>query len=92
MNTCQTSPVPSTCPMQPVWWDAGTVLGKRGASGFDFSTDPLPARRAVAFSNRITESELFEKHFPSIVESCISAAGENAENPLRCQVHHVDGT
>ena len=67
-------------------------LGKRGASGFDFSTDPLPARRAVAFSNRIDESELFETHFPRIVESCISAAGENAENPLECQVHHVDGT
>ena len=67
-------------------------LGKRGASGFDFSTDPLPARRAVAFSNRIDESELFETHFPRIVESCISAAGENAENPLQCQVHHVDGT
>ena len=67
-------------------------LGKRGASGFDFSTDPLPARRAVAFSNMINESELFETHFPRIVESCISAAGENAENPLKCQVHHVDGT
>ena len=67
-------------------------LGKKGASGFDFSTDPLPARRAVAFSNRIDESELFETHFPRIVESCISAAGENAENPLQCQVHHVDGT
>ena len=67
-------------------------LGKRGASGFDFSTDPLPARRAVAFSNRINESKLFETHFPRIVESCISAAGENAENLLQCQVHHVDGT
>ena len=66
-------------------------LGKRGASGFDFGTDPLPARRAVAFSNRIKESELFEEHFPKIVESCIAAAGENAQNPLRCQVHHVDG-
>ena len=67
-------------------------LGKRGASGFDFGTDPLPARRAVAFSNRISESKLFEEHFPKIVESCIAAAGEHAENPLRCQVHHVDGT
>ena len=67
-------------------------LGKRGASGFDFGTDPLPAKRAVAFSNRISESKLFEEHFPKIVESCIAAAGENAENPLRCQVHHVDGT
>ena len=46
----------------------------------------------MAFSNRIEESELFETHFPRIVESCISAAGENAENPLQCQVHHVDGT
>ena len=67
-------------------------LGKRGASGFDFGTDPLPAKRAVAFSNRISESKLFEEHFPKIVESCITAAGEHAENPLRCQVHHVDGT
>ena len=67
-------------------------LGKRGTSGFDFSSDPLPARRAVAFSNRISESKLFEEHFPKIVDSCITAAGENAENPLRCQVHHVDGT
>ena len=67
-------------------------LGKRGASGFDFSTDPLPARRAVAFSNRINESKLFEEYFPKIVESCIAAAGEHAENPLRCEVHHVDGT
>ena len=67
-------------------------LGKRGTSGFDFGTDPLPAKRAVAFSNRISESKLFEEHFPQIVESCIAAAGEHAENPLRCQVHHVDGT
>ena len=67
-------------------------LGKRGASGFDFGTDPLPAKRAVAFSNRISESKLFEEYFPKIVESCITAAGEHAENPLRCQVHHVDGT
>ena len=67
-------------------------LGKRGASGFDFSSDPLPVRRAVAFSNKIKESELFEEHFPRVVESCIAAAGENAENLLRCQVQHVDGT
>ena len=67
-------------------------LGKRGTSGFDFGTDPLPAKRAVAFSNRISESKLFEEHFPKIVESCIAAAGEHVENPLRCQVHHVDGT
>ena len=66
-------------------------LGKRGTSGFEFTADPLPARRAVAFSNRIDDSELFEEHFPKIVESCIAAAGENSENLLQCQVHHVDG-
>ena len=67
-------------------------LGKRGASGFDFSADPLPSKRAVAFSNRIDESTLFKRHFSRIVESCIAAAGENAENLLQCQVQHVDGT
>ena len=66
-------------------------LGKRGSSGLDFNSDPLPARRAVAFSNRILDSELFEEHFPKIVESCITTAGEKAENLLQCQVHHVDG-
>ena len=67
-------------------------LRKRGASGFDFSSDPQPVRRAVAFSNRIKDSELFEGHFPRIVESCIAAEDENGENLLQCQVHHVDGT
>ena len=41
-------------------------LGKRGASGFDFTPDPRPAKRAVAFSNRIKESELFAEHFPEV--------------------------
>ena len=34
-------------------------LGKRGASGFDFTTDLLPAKRAVAFSNTINQSRQF---------------------------------
>ena len=67
-------------------------IGKRGASGFDFGSDPQPASRALAFNNRISESNLFEQHFPRIVESCIAAAGENTGNLLQCQVHHVDGT
>lgn len=67
-------------------------LGKKGASGFDFTADPLPAKRAVAFSNRITESKLFANHFPKVVESCIEAAGNNTDNTLNCEVSHVDGT
>ena len=67
-------------------------LGKRGASGFDFTTDPLPAKRAVAFSNTINQSKQFSQYFSTIIESCLNAAGANAENRLLCQVHHVDGT
>ena len=67
-------------------------LGKRGASGFDFTTDPLPAKRAVAFSNTINQSKQFSQYFATIIEACLNAAGTNAENRLLCQVHHVDGT
>ena len=67
-------------------------LGKRGASGFDFTADPLPARRAVAFSNTINQSRQFSQYFSTVIESCLNAAGTNAENRLLCQVHHVDGT
>ena len=67
-------------------------LGKRGASGFDFTDDPRPASRAVAFSNRISESKLFTDNFPEVTEGCIRAAGEGSDNLLRCAVAHVDGT
>ena len=67
-------------------------LGKRGASGFDFTTDPQPAKRAVAFSNTINQSKQFSQYFATIIEGCLNAAGANAGNRLLCQVHHVDGT
>ena len=67
-------------------------LGKRAAPGVDFSADPQPAKRAVAFSSRIKQSENFATWFPKVIEGCITAAGDNAENRLRCQVEHVDGT
>ena len=67
-------------------------LGKRGASGFDFTTDPSPAKRAVAFSNTINQSKQFKDHFATVIKGCLEAAGANAENRLTCEVHHVDGT
>ena len=67
-------------------------LGKRGAPGVDFSADPQPAKRAVAFSSRIKQSKDFAKWFPQVIDRCITAAGDNAENRLLCQVKHVDGT
>ena len=66
-------------------------LGKRGAAGVDFTADPLPAKRAVAFSNTIKQSQHFAQYFDTIIESCINAGGEHAANRLRCKVHHVDG-
>ncbi len=75
-------------------------LGKRAAPGVDFSADPQPAKRAVAFSNRIQESKDFAKYFPQVIDRCITAAGASADtgsgpgtgNRLRCKVEHVDGT
>ncbi len=65
-------------------------LGKRAARGADFSADPAPAKRAVAFSNTIRQSENFTKAFPIVIDHCLAKAG--AQNTLRCQVQHVDGT
>ncbi len=65
-------------------------LGKRAARGADFSADPAPAKRAVAFSNTIRQSENFTKAFPIVIDRCLDKAG--AQNTLRCQVQHVDGT
>ncbi len=64
-------------------------LRKKSASGSDFTTDPLPAKRAVAFSNTIKQSRHFSQSFSTIIEGCLNAAGASAENRLRCQVHHV---
>ena len=68
-------------------------LRKRGAKGVDFGSDTQPAKRAVAYSNTIQQSKLFEEYFPQVIESCIAAGSQNAEeSPLRCDVKHVDGT
>ena len=67
-------------------------LGKRAAAGLDFGGDDRPAKRAVAFSNAIRQSKQFKDYFPQVIEACINAGGDNAENTLRCEVDHVDGT
>ena len=64
-------------------------LGKR-AAGIDFEQDPQHALRAVAFSNRIRDSELFTEWFHSVIDTVISGQ-DNPENDLRCEVRHVDG-
>ena len=65
-------------------------LGKQASRGADFSADPQPAKRAVAFSNTIGQSENFTDAFPVVIESCLNKGG--SQNTLRCEVKHVDGT
>ena len=68
-------------------------LRKRGMDGEVFSDDRQPAKRAVAFSNTIKQSKLFDDYFSEIVDHCIDAdSDENSSSPLRCYVEHVDGT
>ena len=67
-------------------------LGKRAAPGVDFSEDPQPAMRAVAFSNTIRQSEQFRDYFPQVIDSCLQVATGPVGNSLKCNVNHVDGT
>ena len=68
-------------------------LGKRGVEGVDFSDDPGPAKRAVAFSNTIAQSKQFRDNFPLVIDECVNASSQTtAGTPLRCDVRHVDGT
>ena len=60
-------------------------LRKRGMDGNVFGDDPQPAKRAVAFSNTIKQSKLFNDYFSAIVEQCIDAdSHENGSS--RCAV------
>ena len=68
-------------------------LGKRDAEGVDFSDDPGPAKRAVAFSNTIAQSKQFRDYFPLVIDECVEAGNSVIEDtPLQCDVRHVDGT
>ena len=68
-------------------------LRKRGMGGMEFSDDPQPAKRAVAFSNTIKQSKLFQEYFPQVITECVNAGSdENGKSALRCEVEHVDGT
>ncbi len=68
-------------------------LGKRDVEGVDFSDDPGPAKRAVAFSNTIAQSKQFRDYFPLVIDECVEAGDQTTEDtPLHCEVRHVDGT
>ena len=69
-------------------WNA---LRKHGEPGV-FAENELPARRAVAFSNRIAQSKLFHQHFPTVIQHCKEHQETDAGQSLQCETKHVDGT
>ena len=72
--------------------DAGRVIGclnglaKHDPEGTQFSDDPDPMHRAVAFSNRINDS----KDFVRLVRALQDEIGL-AQRGLKFEAHHVDG-
>ena len=61
------------------------------ATPADFSPDAPHMRRAVAFSRSIKDSKAFVEKFSSIVQTHIASSPPD-EQPLDCELDHVDGT
>lgn len=71
--------------------DCWNALRKHGEAN-TFAENEPPARRAVAFSNRIAQSKSFEKHFPTVIQRCQEHQENNGGQSLECETKHVDGT
>ena len=80
-------------------WNALRKHGKPGV----FAENEPPARRAVAFSNRIAQSKLFDQYFQTVIQACQehetdagqslpSDSSDSSDQLLQCQTKHVDGT
>lgn len=69
-------------------WNALRKHGKLGV----FAENEPPARRAIAFSNRIAQSKLFHQHFPTVIQHCQKHQENNGGQSLECETKHVDGT
>jgi predicted helicase len=59
-------------------------------------TDPLPMKRALAFCKDIRSSKLVQEEFGAVVHEYLASdegkAASEGEQPLECQIEHVDGT
>lgn len=66
-------------------------LAKRGGTliaGDGFGHNPLPMRRAVAFSRDIKSSKSLAAKFAAVVDDYV----DDHDDALACEVRHVDGT
>ena len=62
-------------------------LRKVGITPHEFLYDPAPSKRAVAFTNTVSQSLEFAHYFPQVVEE-VEKTGDSS---LGCHVEHVDG-
>jgi predicted helicase len=69
-------------------WKALSKFGLK----VDLADDHTDMRRAVAFCRDIKTSKLIEQFFPQVVDEYLKADENKVEDPLRCEVRHVDGT
>jgi predicted helicase len=67
------------------------ALGKDGLQE-DIADDAGDMRRAVAFCRDIKTSKRIEQFFPLVVDEYLKQEGNHQNDPLRCQVQHVDGS
>lgn len=75
-------------------------LSKRAMTADEFSQDPEPMRRAVAFARDIRTSKKLAAMFQHVVQAEIDAIAEDDDQDedaadqrlLRCDAEHVDGT
>ena len=58
----------------------------------EFSTDPEPMKRAVAFAGNIKNSKMIANSFNKVVEDEGTGMAPEGEADLHVQVRHVDGT
>ena len=75
-------------------WNGLSKRMAKAVDGGDLSGDDAPMRRAVAFSRSIKDSkrltELFQNVVKQYTDNALASGG--IENPLSCEVDHVDGT
>ena len=58
----------------------------------DVASDTGHMSRALAFCKDIASSKLVRDQFTAVVEDYLDALPAEEQEPLRCEVHHVDGT
>jgi len=65
-------------------------LAKRSSKANEFSLDPAPMKRAVAFSSSIAASKTFSNKAAEVVNTLL--LNEDDEESIRLRTEHVDGT